>query len=251
MCQRAALLLFLSVSLSAQPAFEVASIKLHDIFKPDGRKWGLSVSGTTVSLIGMRLDSLIAEAYGVESYQVTGGPKWASDSVGGVYDITATTGGESAPTKEEARKMLQSLLADRFQLQLHREMKELAVYEMVIGRRGPKLKESAAGAVFSNHQGSSGQAIRMTAVDESMTQLANQIGVYTGRHVIDKTGLPNTYDFTMEFTADGPRSPSDASGPAAPSIFTALEEQLGLKLEPQKRPTEMLIIDRAEKPSGN
>jgi uncharacterized protein (TIGR03435 family) len=253
MCLRTPLLLVLAVALAAQPAFEVASIKLHDIFKPDQRKWGFSLSGTTVWLIGMPLVSLVTEAYGVESYQVTGGPSWASDFVGAVYDITAKAGGESAPTKEEARKMLQTLLADRFQLQLHHETRELPVYELVIGKHGPKLKESASGALFSNHQGPSGQAIRMLAVHESMAQLADQIGVYAGRHVIDKTGLTNTYDFTIEFTADSPRGPAgpDGADPVAPSIFTALEEQLGLKLEPQKRPTEILIIDRAEKPSGN
>jgi uncharacterized protein (TIGR03435 family) len=253
MRNKATAIILYGVCLIAQPAFEVASIKPHDIFKPDGRKLGLSLSGNKVSLICMPLVSLITEAYGVERYQVAGGPKWTSDSVGGVYDVTAKTEGEGVPSKEQVREMLQTLLADRFQIQLHREMKELPVYELVVGKRGPKLKESPAESISSNRQTSSKQAIQMIAVHETLAHLANMIAIYAGRPVIDKTGLTKTYDFALDWIQEGPHDNArpDASDPAGPSIFTALEEQLGLKLEPQKKPTEMLIIDRAERPSEN
>jgi uncharacterized protein (TIGR03435 family) len=249
---RATLSLLFGASLIAQPAFEVASIKPHDIYKPDGRKQGLSVSGTTVTLISMPLASLMMEAYGVERYQISGGPAWANDSVGGVYDITAKTEGEAPPSKEQVRKMLQTLLAERFRLQFHRDMKDLPVYELVVAKRGAKLKQSADDAKFSNHQGSSAQAIQMTAIHNTIAQLVNIISPYTGRPVLDKTGLTKAYDFTMEFTSERSRGLSGPpSDDAAPSLSTALEEQLGLKLEPQKRAMEVLIIDRAERPSEN
>jgi uncharacterized protein (TIGR03435 family) len=245
----AALVLLCSAGLRAQPAFEVASIKPHDIFKPDQRKWGLSISGTNVFFLQMRLMDLIMAAYGVESYQVTGGPRWVSDSIGGVYDITAKAGGEASPSKEQALAMLQTLLADRFRLQVRRDTKELPVYELIAAKRGTKLRESALDSAFSNHQSSTGQTIKMAAVHNTVAQLVNAISPYCARPVIDETGLTKAYDFAMEFVserASGP--PSDLAGPA---IGTALEEQLGLKLEPQKRPMDILVIDRAERPSEN
>ena len=247
MRQTAVLILLCSAGLRAQTAFEVASIKPHDIFKPDQRKWGLSISGTTVFFLRMPLDELIMEAYGVESYQVSGGPRWANDSIGGVFDITAKT--EASPSKEQARAMLQTLLADRFRLQVHRETKELPVYELIAAKRGTKLKVSAVDSVFSNHQSSIGQTIKMAAIHNTVAQLVNAISPYCARPVIDRTGLTEAYDFTMEFVserASGP--PSDLAGPA---IGTALEEKLGLKLDPQKRPMDILVIDRAERPSEN
>jgi uncharacterized protein (TIGR03435 family) len=238
--------------LSAQPAFEVASIRLRDITKPDGRKPGFSVSGDKVSLIAMPLVSLVGEAYGLQEYQVTGGPKWAGDFVGGAYDIVANTGTGAPPTREQARQMLQGLLADRFRLRFHLETRDLPVFAMLAARRGPKLQESAGEATFSNRQSMVGQAIRMVAIHNTVAQLANAISPYTGRPVIDETGLANPYDFTLEFMSEGRKGPSapDAD-PAAPSILVALEEQLGLKLEPRKQPTEILVIDRAERPSEN
>ena len=246
----AALVLLLSIGLRAQPAFEVASIKLHVQGQPPFKP-GISVSGNRVAVNALTVSGLVKEAYDVEYYQVTGGPKWVDDYLA-AYDIAAVAPGDAPPAKEQFHQMLQALLAARFQLQLHRETKELPVYEMVIGKHGPKLKESAADAVFANRQGGPGQSIHMTAVHNTMVQLGNIISVYAGRPVIDKTGLTKAYDFTMEFTSEGPRGPTGPPGDqAAPSIFTALEEQLGLKLEPQKRPTEILVIDRAERPSEN
>jgi uncharacterized protein (TIGR03435 family) len=248
MRQTAALILF-SAALRAQPAFEVASIKLHVQGKPPFKP-GISVSGNRVVVNALTLDGLVKEAYEVEYFQITGGPKWADDYLT-AYDIAAVSPGDAPPTREQIHKMLQALLASRFQLQLRRETKELPVYEMVIGKRGPKLKESAADTPFSSTQSPDrNNGNHMKAAHETMAQLANQISVYAGRPILDKTGLTVTYDFVFEWTMDRPAGGS-ASDPAGPSIFTALEEQLGLKLEPQKRPMEVLVIDRAERPSEN
>jgi uncharacterized protein (TIGR03435 family) len=250
MHQVAAFLVF-TVNLDAQPAFEVASIKLHVQGHPPFQP-GISVSGNRVVVNALTLRGLVKEAYNVEYFQIMGGPKWADDYTA-AYDIAAVAPSDTPPAKDQIHKMLQALLAARFQLELRHETRDLPVYEKVIAKRGPKLKESAADAVFANRQGGPGQSIHMTAVHNAMAQLANIISVYAGRPVLDKTGLTKTYDFTMDFTSEGPRGPAapPSADQASPSIFTALEEQLGLKLEPQKRPTEILIIDRAERPSEN
>lgn len=185
------------------------------------------------------------------------------------YDITAKAEGDGSPSPEQLRPMVQALLADRFKLAVHRGTKELSMYALVVGKNGPKLKENhdvepdapsptggrrLRGAQFRMGRGLiSGQRV-------PMTMLASQLAQQLGRAVVDKTGLKGNYDFSLEWTPEeglplGPKEggsdappPSDASGP---SIYTALQEQLGLKLEATKGPVEILVIDHIEKASEN
>jgi uncharacterized protein (TIGR03435 family) len=149
--------------------------------------------------------------------------------------------------------MLRTLLADRFQLQLHRETKDLPVYALVVGKNGPKLMEGAADTKFSNIQASTSRhGIRMTATHETMGQLAGQIGIYAGRPILDMTGLTGSYDFKLEWVQENPGAVSpDASDLSGASLLEAVQDQLGLKLEARKSHMEILVIDRAEKPSEN
>ncbi|HEY1759079.1 MAG TPA: TIGR03435 family protein [Bryobacteraceae bacterium] len=232
---------------SASPAFEVASIKPHEFGGAGGGggRLGISISGSLVTCSIMTLSRLIIEAYGVKAYQVSGGPTWASDS-STVFDIEARADG--TPTREQADAMLQTLLADRFHVKLHREMKDLPVYDLVIAKNGPKLKESAADATsMSSRQGSPTGPRKLTFSKATITVLANGLAADAGRPVIDKTGLTGSYNFSLEYTPDG--TPADVA--TGPSIFTALEDQLGLKLVSSKAPTEILVIDHAEKPTQN
>ena len=226
------------------PAFEVASIKFHDLYNGDGRAPGVSISGNRVTVFNFPLTGIVMYAYGVEPYQVTGGPSWTGSQIEASFDITAKAEGEGRVPVAQFRKMFQTLLADRFQLRVHREMKDVPVYALVAAKNGPKLKTSAADGKFSAMQepAMGGQGIRLTAVHETMTQFAGQIGLYAGRPILDMTGLAGSYDFTLEW---------DSSSQSGPSIFTAVEEQLGLKLEARKSPMEILVIDHAEKPSEN
>jgi bla regulator protein blaR1 len=258
----------------APPTFEVASIKPSDpasrgkrmLFKPGG---AFSAGGVTVK-------SLIALAYEVREFQISGGPAWAGSEA---YDINAKS--ESASDADDPRKIttdeqrekfqqrqrmrIQALLADRFQLKLGYSTKELPIYVLTIAKNGPKLQESKEEG--GNHfQGARmGGPGHVTGQKVPMKFLVQLLAQSVGRPVVDQTGLTGKYDFKLEWTPDqnqpnafggpgpGPdgRTMPPPADPNGPSIFTAVEEQLGLKLDSQKGPVEMLTIDAVEKPSEN
>jgi uncharacterized protein (TIGR03435 family) len=188
-------------------------------------------------------------AYNVKDFQISGVPEWALGR-DQFYDITAKVEGESAPALEQVRPMLQTLLADRFQLKLHRETRELPVYDLVDDKKGPKLKESI-GPRSPHPVTFSGTLTRFNLLDKSLADLVDSIAGFVDRPVLDKTGLTGRYDFTLEFTHSNPDLVARDSPEADRSIFTAIQEQLGLKLTPAKAPTEILVIDHAERPSEN
>ena len=185
------------------------------------------------------------DAYGVRPDQISGGPAWLSSDH---YDIIAKSGDEGALAWDRAMQMLQSLLADRFQLKIHREMKETPVYELVAGKNGPKLKEAAADAKPGLVMRGTASGMHMEVTKGTMDQLARQLSTTAGRPVVDKTGLTGSYAYTLDWVRADRIPDSDSN---LPSIFNAVQEQLGLKLESTKAPVEVIIVDRAEKPSGN
>jgi uncharacterized protein (TIGR03435 family) len=237
--------------------FEVASIKPS---APGGH--GVQIQTTPGGRFvtkNVNLKFLIQFAYDVKGFQITGGPGWMnSDS----YDIEAKPESEERKvTDVELKQMVRALLTDRFKLTLHHDTKEMPVYVLLAGKGGPKLQQA---------EGEHGQ-MRMgrgmvSAKKVTMAQLANSLANQLGRNVIDRTGLTGGFDFELKWTPDenesfGPKEMMRADGaapggpppsdPAGPSIFTALQEQLGLKLETQKGPVEILIIDGAERASEN
>jgi len=230
---------------AAQPAasFDVASIKLHP--EPITMSIDPMVRGRTVSGTASTLLDLVTNAYGVKYDQVSGGPGWNKSDH---YDVSAKSEGEGTLTKEQAQQMMQALLADRFQLKIHRETKEVPIYALVVGKNGPKLKPSTAGAPGNNFVRAGATGLHMEATQGTMERLATQLSGTAGRPVIDKTGLTGYYAYTLDWL---PPNQAAASTSDIPDVFTAVQEQLGLKLEPTTGPREMLIIDRAEKPSGN
>jgi uncharacterized protein (TIGR03435 family) len=167
------------------------------------------------------------------------------------YDIVAKAEGVSAPTKAEFRQMVQLLLSDRFKLKFHREMREMAVYELVVGKNGPKFKESAPDASPVAHYGPNGRNYEATiskgTVDAVIDAMA---GTALGRPVLDKTGLTGTYDIRLTYTPDN-KATREEPDINDIGIFTALQEQLGLKLEDRKAMVEVLVVDSAEKPPEN
>jgi uncharacterized protein (TIGR03435 family) len=231
----AASLIVLSARLFGQ-AFEVAAIKPSDPgvrvpidlrVLPGGR---LAVTGYTLKL-------LIHDAYGLKYNQISGGPAWTDTDR---FDIAAKAEGD--PSHEQMMKMLQSLLAERFQLKIHRESKEGAVYALVVAKNGPRLQAAKTGEESFLRFNRTGV---VTGQNTSMSLLADRLNDFDfGRPVLDRTGLKGNFDFKFEY------APDDAKPDSGPSIFTALQE-LGLKLEPQRGPVEVLVIDRAAKPSGN
>jgi uncharacterized protein (TIGR03435 family) len=198
---------------------------------------GNSYTERTVSL-----QDLVVEAYGVHDYQISGLPEWAAPHVGGMrYDIEAKTPGDGTPTKDQLQQMLQFLLADRFQLRVHPEMREVPVYALVIGKDGSKLRE-----VSEDEPTPRDHPPRWVAPLYGLVYL---LGRYADRPVIDETGLrtDGLYETDLEEQRVSLRQPDPVAAQAALSV--AIEEKTGLRLEPRNQRMEVLVIDHVEEPS--
>jgi uncharacterized protein (TIGR03435 family) len=219
--------------------FEVASVKLTEHGRTaDGSSHSSINSGPgSFKATNVSLQMLLTQAYDLKDYQVAG-PDWIN-SDGTRYDIAAKMpAGASSP---QMPAMLQALLAQRWKLISHRETRTLPIYTMIVAKDGLKMHRAPADG-NSKINTTNG---RMTAQHVSMADLADQLSGQLGRAVIDRTGLAGAFDFTLNYSTDD----TDAT---RPSLFTALEEQTGLKLEAAKGPIEVLVVDRAERvPSEN
>jgi uncharacterized protein (TIGR03435 family) len=233
------------------PAYDVVSIRPH---KPtsDGSSWGApTADGYEARNYSVR--ELIAQAYEINSsYQLAGLPSWASEEP---FDLEARLDDDAAAAyrklsdrerREQAAPMLRSMLADRFRLKVHHETRELPVYALVQAKSGFKLKQ-AQGAenlygMFTNRGLISIRGGPIGA--RFIVGLSN----FVGRIVVDRTGLTGYYDITLKWTPDGSQT-SDPNAP--PDLFTALEEQLGLKLVATRAPVDVLVIDHVERPTEN
>ena len=250
-----------AASLFAQKSFEVATIKPNA--ENDHRVMFRLLPGGGFSASGTSLRMLIMQDYNVKDFQVTGGPGWlATDR----YDVNAKAEASTERFSPDTfRPMLQSLLAERFQLKFHKETKEMPVYALVAGKGPHKLKASEAPAAGAPPQRQMMRIGRGQAnlQGTNMAGLAQLLSQQLGRPVIDKTGIEGTFDVEMRWTPEpgqgggpfgGAPPPPDAiaqSDTSGPSLFTAVQEQLGLKLDSTKGPVEILIIDSASKPTEN
>ena len=268
------------------PQFEVAAIKPNK--SGDGRVMiGLQPGGRfTAANVTLRM--LIRNAYQLQDFQIAGGPEWMSSDH---YDINAKAedGAVAGPPPPPGQPgpiqlMLRALLAERFKLAAHTEDREMPIFALVLnrpdGRLGPQLKSSELNCEAARGRGRGpggpppdpsqqgvpqcGMRIAMgnlVAGGMRLSDFANAIGNLAGRIVVDKTGLIGTFDFTLTWTPDNlPQRPPGAPEPLVngvpidpngPSLFTAVQEQLGLKLDSQKAPVKVLVVDRAEKPVEN
>jgi uncharacterized protein (TIGR03435 family) len=230
----------------APPAFEVASIRVHSF---DSERAGPPIAGNRLAVAG-NLYQLVMYAYDLKPYQVSGGPSWATrpSTHGDYYEISAKAEGEERLTQARARQLLQTLLTDRFQLRLHRESREMPVYALVVGRGGPKFKEGAKDAISRSIGSVSLTTVTSTFTNSSMDALVRVLAGASDRPVLNQTGLPGLYDYKLEFARDPAAAAAESN---VLSIFTAVQEQLGLKLESKKGLVEIFVIDRAERPSEN
>jgi uncharacterized protein (TIGR03435 family) len=235
-------------------SFEVASIKRSAPASGDRQFTGVGTpGGGRLNTFGASLRMLITFAYNVKDYQISGGPGWANSEI---YDIVAKADANAATP--QLKVMLQTLLKERFKLMLRHETKDAPIYQLVVAKGGSKIKEDTTSARVTMGITGRGHAIGQKA---SIAMLVQTLGTLTGRPVVDKTGLASTYSFKMDWTPDpGEGGPPSMAGvaevapppdPNGPSLFTALQEQLGLKLESAKGPVESLVIESAEKPSEN
>jgi uncharacterized protein (TIGR03435 family) len=235
-------------------AFDVASVK------PSERLAGSSiVRGRPDSLIaGGTVFRMIAFAWDLRDFQVSGGPGWVNAAT---WEVTAKVDQPPSdwPTlrNEERNRIeqqrMQAVLAQRFALQCHFETKELPVYNLVLAKGGAKLKPTPTDAATKGSldlNGRNGEN-RAEAKGVTMVPVVAMLTQSLGRTVIDKTGLTGLYDFTLTYTSDADAGSPVSDAPSGPTIFTTLEEQLGLKLESAKGPVQVLVIDHIEKPTEN
>ena len=227
-------------------AFEVASVK--PCSANDERFAYRRLPGGGLYATGVTLKLLMVEAYGVKPFQISGGPKWIDEDC---WSIQATAEGVQGQLSiAQQAPMLRTLIEERFQLRLRRETREMPVFALVVAKGGSKLTPHPAGST----------EVEMRTPQESwslknvdLAFLANRLSRQLGHTVIDRTDLTGKYDFKLEWAreegaGDTAVRPADAN---RASIFTAIQEQLGLKLESAKGPVEILVIDHVEKPSAN
>jgi uncharacterized protein (TIGR03435 family) len=208
------------------------------------------VEGLVLALdaTNVTLRQLIAQAYGLKTEgvrdpgnRIVGGPAWASTER---YNVTARA--EQPVMGESLRAMAQRMLEERFQLKIHHETREMPVYSLVVGKSGPKFKRSDAAGDASVSQGAVQGKYRVIAHKMPVFVLASMLENQIDRMVLDKTGLEGNFDFQLEWALD-----MNVNDVSAPSVFSAVQEQLGLKLESAKGPLDVIVIDHAEKASEN
>ncbi len=258
----------MSMAQSSAVAFEVASIKLQPWTNEGGA--GVRVQGNTLYGEHADLYALVNFAYGLreDNLQLSGGPDWARHGIlsnisgfdSTLYEVTAKAAEGTTPSVDEFRSMLRSLLAERFRLQVHHASKELPVFNLVVVKDGVRFRENSTDAKksVSYHDG---RAFRITAVHAPLADLVAELAYATGRPVVDKTGLGGFYDFDVawspRFSRNDLASDDQAedryagADVASPGVFTAIQQQLGLKMSTGTAPFDTVVIDHAEKPTAN
>jgi uncharacterized protein (TIGR03435 family) len=241
------------MAADANPSFEVATIKPS---KPDepGKLFG--IRGNHFKTINTTLTDLITFAYGVQQKQIVGQPEWMDKDK---WDIEAQPDVPGAPNKLQVATMIQKLLADRFQLKFHDDKKELSAYVLTVAKSGNKMTAGSTDpnqlpALFFTALG------RLTVQNATMEDFAGLMQTAVlDKPVVDQTALAGKWNFPLKWTPDesqfggmGIKVPPPSDAPdAPPPLFTAIQEQIGLKLEAGKAQVKVLVIDKAEKPSAN
>ena len=254
---------------TTRPAFEAASVKIHKSTSPLVR---ISTPPGRLSAVNVTLRMLIRNAYLFQDFRMSGGPGWLDSDK---FDVEATAG--TSVTIDQIRSMERTLLEDRFGLKTHVETRELPIYVLSVARRDGKLGDQIkptgtecmplpvpAGAPPppppppGPSPGGAQQCPSILAAGNfsgrklTVTRMATALSQFVNREVVDRTNLSGEFDFNLRWLPDQPAAPGAPQWPidaAAPSLFTALQEQLGLKLEPSRAPVEVLVIDGAEKPT--
>lgn len=235
----------------ADPGFEVATVKLAN---PDQRGGGIRIEGHQFSATNLSVIGLLLIAYGIHPTQLLGAPDWIYNNR---YDVLGKPDVEGQPNQRQMQALIQKLLADRFSLKFHHEKRELSVYLMVAGKTGAKLTATEGDQKGDPGMYSTGP-FTLFAKNATMADFAGylQRGV-VDRPVLDRTGLTGRYDFGVVWRPEVPlggagnNPPLPADIESREDIYTAIQQELGLKLEGAKTATDVIVIDRLEKPSEN
>jgi uncharacterized protein (TIGR03435 family) len=227
----------------AHPTFEVATIKLSD---PDSHRQGIGYHGRKVDATGQTLKSLMMFAYGVHGKQIVDEPAWAS---GDKYDIEGVADVPGEPDLKQMQEMYQKLFVERFGLQLKHEQREMTYYALTVAKSGARMAKAKDGDDASPDQTGEGHGyMEMRYTANLMSDFALGMNYFTDRPIVDETGLAGRYDFTLKWM---PNTVTEPEGGQIPGLFTAVQEQLGLKLELKKGMVDVLAVQEVQRPSEN
>ena len=241
----------------ADPGIDVATVKPS---KPGQQGKLFTFRGRSVVTFNTTMNDLVTFAYGLHTKQLIGAPDWfATDP----FDVDAIPDVDGRPNLKQMRSLLQKLLADRFKLAIHHEQRELSAYVITVAPGGPKLKQTTAGPndppgfLF---RGLGDLMVRNMDIKEFANGMQSAV---MDKPVVDQTGLKDKYDFNLKWTPDDsqfaqfrnggapPPTPPTEDANAPPSLYTAIQEQVGLKMGPAKAQDDVIVIDHAEKPTAN
>jgi len=239
-----------AMAADAPLAFEVATIKPNNSGNP-GK--GFTVRGREILTINTSLADLLTFAYNIHLRQIVNGPTWMENDK---YDIVGRPQAEGQPNDRQIRAMIKNLVLERFKLTVHTDKRDLPAYVLAVASGGPKMTQNTA-----NPNGLPGLGFgapgRMRVVNATMGDFASVMqGTVLDRPVVDRTGLQGRFDFMLNWTPDegqfrGIPIPPTTDPNAPPGLFTAIQEQIGIKMDRMNAPVEVIVIDRVEKPSDN
>jgi len=229
----------------ADPDWELATVKSSDPNDTAGQH--INLRGRNVVLLDTTLEQFLLLGYGVQSSQLAGEPNWVKTER---WDVDGTPDAAGVPNLRQIQGLIRKILAERFGLQLHHEQREMPVFALMVAKSGPKLTANTSdpnGLLDQQNGTNNGRHIEALK-NTSMADLALILQFHVDRPVVDQTGLKGRYDFKLQWTVDE----AQTSAPdAPPGLFTAIQDQIGLKLERLKAPADMLVIDKVERPGAN
>jgi len=229
----------------ADPDWEVVTVRPSD---PNAANAKFDLRGRHLIIENQPVETMLMFGYGMQKSQIVGAPDWVRTER---FDADGVPDVDGQLTVDQFQSMVRKLLIERFGLKSHKEQREMPVFALRVSKDGPKLTPTKSDPSAKPNQQVNGgpgfRALRFT--NFSMQHLALMMLPYVDRPVVDQTGINGQYDFNLSYTYDEARAPTDGTAP--PSLFTAIQEQMGLKLEPVKAPVEVLVVDAVERPSAN
>ena len=229
----------------ADPDWDAVTVRPTD---PNTKDDPFIISGRHLTMQNRTVENLLLLGYSVQKSQIAAAPEWVRTAH---FDVDGVPDAEGQPDTLQVQSLMRKLLAERFGLKLHMEQRAMPVYALIATKSGQKMASSKGdpNGLPDERMLENGGERTIRMANANMGDLALMMKVFLDRPVIDQTGLNGRYDFQLKYTYDELRTVPDAN--AAPSVFTAVQEQLGLKLEPVKAPAYVLVIDKIEKPGSN
>lgn len=233
-----------AMPLSADPSFEVATIRLAD---PDVHNSGFQVNGTRIRAHNQTMQTIVCFAYGIHRAQLIDAPSWFTAEkweMGGVADVPGD------PNLKQLKSMFRKLLAERLGLVLEEQTRDLSVYALSKGKDAAKLTPSASTNILPNVNGNGNNGVQEFRYENiTMDEFASELAFWEDRPVVNHTGLDGRFDFRLRWIRDDAPPTMDANAP--PVLFTAIQEQLGLKVEAMHAPTKVYVVKHVDRPSDN